>query len=102
MGSIPARAARQIPATEPLSFEAAAANMIGSWGLPTSLDLKPKPALKSNILRVGVLGYGYWGPNVVRNFHGQDQSRVTMVCDTRPEAWRRLLRHIRGSRLPPM
>ena len=86
MGSNPVRAARQIPATKPLSFEEAAANMVGSWSLPTSYDLKPKPALKSNMLRVGVIGYGYWGPNVVRNFHGQDQSRVTMVCDTRSEA----------------
>ncbi len=25
------------------------------------------------VLRVGVIGYGYWGPNIVRNFHGQDQ-----------------------------
>jgi predicted dehydrogenase len=86
MGSTPVRAARQVPASEPLSFEAAAANMVGSWGLATSHDLKPKPALKSNMLRVGVVGYGYWGPNVVRNFHGQDQSRVTMVCDTRSAA----------------
>ena len=21
-------------------------------------------------LGVGVIGYGYWGPNIVRNFHG--------------------------------
>ena len=86
MGSTPVRGVRQVPPTEPLSFEAAAANMVGSWGLPTAHDLKPKPVLKSSMLRVGVIGYGYWGPNVVRNFHGQDQSRVTMVCDTRAEA----------------
>jgi predicted dehydrogenase len=86
MGSTPVRTGRQVSASEPLSFEAAAANMVGSWGLPTSHELMPKPVLKSNMLRVGVIGYGYWGPNVVRNFHGQDQSRVTMVCDTRTEA----------------
>jgi predicted dehydrogenase len=34
-----------------------------------------------DLLRVGVIGYGYWGPNIVRNFHGQDQSRVVAVCD---------------------
>jgi predicted dehydrogenase len=34
-----------------------------------------------DLLRIGVIGYGYWGPNIVRNFHGQDQSRVIAVCD---------------------
>ena len=34
-----------------------------------------------NTLRMGVIGYGYWGPNIVRNFHGQDRSRVVAVCD---------------------
>jgi predicted dehydrogenase len=34
-----------------------------------------------DLLRIGVIGYGYWGPNIVRNFHGQDQSRVVAVCD---------------------
>lgn len=38
------------------------------------------------MLRVGVIGYGYWGPNVVRNFQSQEHSRVSMVCDRRPEA----------------
>src|ERR1700733_101360 len=41
---------------------------------------KPVQADK-NILRMGVIGYGYWGPNIVRNFHGQDRSRVVAVCD---------------------
>jgi predicted dehydrogenase len=36
---------------------------------------------KENVLRVGVIGYGYWGPNIVRNFHGQERSRVIAVCD---------------------
>src|SRR5690242_15315601 len=33
------------------------------------------------MIRVGVIGYGYWGPNIVRNLHGQDNIRVEMVCD---------------------
>jgi predicted dehydrogenase len=36
---------------------------------------------KDGVIRVGVIGYGYWGPNIVRNFHGQDRSRVVAVCD---------------------
>ena len=37
------------------------------------------------MLRVGVIGYGYWGPNVVRNFVAGPNSRVTMVADVRSE-----------------
>jgi len=33
------------------------------------------------MIRVGVIGYGYWGPNIVRNFHGLDDIRVDVVCD---------------------
>ncbi len=33
------------------------------------------------MLSVGVIGYGYWGPNLVRNFQESDVSNVTMVSD---------------------
>ena len=33
------------------------------------------------MIRIGVLGYGYWGPNIVRNFHAHEQSKVVLVCD---------------------
>ncbi|MBF0522818.1 MAG: Gfo/Idh/MocA family oxidoreductase [Candidatus Omnitrophica bacterium] len=33
------------------------------------------------MLNVGVIGYGYWGPNIVRNFMALDQTDVGMVCD---------------------
>ncbi|MEN8264154.1 MAG: Gfo/Idh/MocA family oxidoreductase [Nitrospirota bacterium] len=36
------------------------------------------------MLKVGVIGYGYWGPNVVRNFCGQENVQVTSVCDKDP------------------
>jgi len=32
-------------------------------------------------LGVGVIGYGYWGPNLVRNFMGDTGWRVVSVCD---------------------
>ncbi len=41
------------------------------------------------MIRIGVIGYGYWGPNIVRNLHGLDGSRVVAVCDQRPEALQR-------------
>ncbi len=37
------------------------------------------------MLNVAVVGYGYWGPNLVRNFSGLRGARVAMVCDSRPE-----------------
>jgi len=36
---------------------------------------------KRKMIRVGVIGYGYWGPNVVRNLHGTDSACVEIVCD---------------------
>jgi predicted dehydrogenase len=35
-------------------------------------------------LGIGVVGYGYWGPNVVRNFNELDGARVVAVCDLSP------------------
>jgi len=37
------------------------------------------------MIRVGVIGFGYWGPNLVRNFADLSSTRVTAVCDRRPE-----------------
>jgi predicted dehydrogenase len=39
---------------------------------------------------MGVIGYGYWGPNIVRNFHGQEGSQVVAVCDGSPKALKRV------------
>ena len=37
------------------------------------------------MIRVGVIGYGYWGPNLVRNFMRAQGSAVVSVCDLREE-----------------
>ena len=37
------------------------------------------------MLGVGVIGYGYWGPNLVRNFVGDPGTRVVAVCDRSPQ-----------------
>ncbi|HZB85537.1 MAG TPA: Gfo/Idh/MocA family oxidoreductase [Gaiellaceae bacterium] len=36
-------------------------------------------------LRVGVVGLGYWGPNLVRNLHEVEEAHLAWVCDLRPE-----------------
>src|SRR5688500_171601 len=33
------------------------------------------------MIRVGVIGYGYWGPHVVRNLYSLDGCQVAGVCD---------------------
>jgi predicted dehydrogenase len=40
----------------------------------------------SGVVRFGVIGYGYWGPNVVRNLDQLDQVDVLGVCDLDPSA----------------
>ncbi len=37
------------------------------------------------MIKVGVIGYGYWGPNLVRNFMEAPGSTVAAVCDLRSE-----------------
>jgi predicted dehydrogenase len=44
------------------------------------------------MIRVGVIGYGYWGPNIVRNFQGLDSAEVVVICDQSPAAQKRALR----------
>ncbi len=42
------------------------------------------------MIRIGVVGYGYWGPNIVRNFRSLDGCRVVAVCDQSPAALKRI------------
>ncbi len=41
------------------------------------------------MMEVGVIGYGYWGPNIVRNFQGLDDVHVAAICDRSPAALHR-------------
>jgi predicted dehydrogenase len=46
----------------------------------------------SSILKIGVIGYGYWGPNIVRNFYNANDATVVCVCDMNPKALQRVRR----------
>lgn len=37
------------------------------------------------MIKIGVIGYGYWGPNLVRNFAETPGASVTAVADLNPE-----------------
>ncbi len=41
------------------------------------------------MIKIGVIGYGYWGPNIVRNFALTDKAEVVSVCDIDPHALNR-------------
>jgi predicted dehydrogenase len=42
------------------------------------------------MIRLGVIGYGYWGPQIVRNFDSAEGCEVAVVCDKSAEALRRV------------
>jgi len=47
-----------------------------AWARTTAPD-------DSTTLGVGVIGFGYWGPNLVRNFADVPEARVVAVSDLR-------------------
>ena len=67
-----------------------------SSGLSTSgLSAAAVPHRESSVprnadsVRVGVIGYGYWGPNIVRNLSALDRCDVVSVCDRDVKALKR-------------
>ncbi|HET9012058.1 MAG TPA: Gfo/Idh/MocA family oxidoreductase [Gemmatimonadaceae bacterium] len=50
------------------------------------------------MIGIGVIGYGYWGPNLVRNFAECQGAAVRMVCDLRPAQLEQVERRYPGVR----
>ena len=42
------------------------------------------------MIRTGVIGYGYWGPNIVRNLRSLEGCQLAAVCDQSPVALQRV------------
>jgi len=42
-------------------------------------------ARKADLVRFGVIGFGYWGPNIVRNLNALDGCQLVSVCDRNPK-----------------
>ncbi len=53
----------------------------------------------ADVVRVGVIGYGYWGPNIVRNLSALDRCHLAAVCDRSPAALKRAGKAYPGVRL---
>src|SRR5205814_6444523 len=47
----------------------------------TPLQLPAVPRKAVSTLKFGVIGYGYWGPNIVRNLQSISGAEVVSVCD---------------------
>jgi predicted dehydrogenase len=50
------------------------------------------------VIRVGVAGLGYWGPNLARNFAGLAGCELAWLCDAQPDALERVGTTIPGAR----
>jgi predicted dehydrogenase len=48
------------------------------------------------LIKFGVIGYGYWGPNVVRNLDRLDETKVVAVCDKSTAARRKVAKAYPG------
>jgi predicted dehydrogenase len=57
-------------------------------------DAEARPA--TDLVRVGVVGYGYWGPNIVRNFHSLENAQLVSICDRSAAALKRASRAYPG------
>src|SRR5260370_27508428 len=69
------------------------------YGFPQTTATEISKRLKSyahqspsNLVRVGVIGYGYWGPNVVRNLQGLENCQLVTICDNNSDSLRRASR----------
>jgi predicted dehydrogenase len=40
--------------------------------------------MRGAMISVGVVGLGYWGPNLVRNFMSSSRTRLAYICDVNP------------------
>jgi predicted dehydrogenase len=50
----------------------------------------PVPSASSPKTNVGVVGCGYWGPNLIRNFAALPDCRLHAICDVNPERLKRM------------
>jgi len=51
------------------------------------------------VVNIGLAGFGYWGPNLARNFNSLENCRLASVCEVRPELRERASKLYPGARL---
>jgi predicted dehydrogenase len=60
---------------------------------------EPATSARPSTIRVGVIGYGYWGTNILRNLRTLAGAQVDALCDISEEALQRAARACPGLRL---
>lgn len=64
-----------------------------------STPYKPSQPERRDVIRFGVVGYGYWGPNIVRNLGSLPGACVASLCDKNGHALRRAAQTYPGLKL---
>src|SRR6202163_773031 len=64
----------------------------------TYSDTEPQP-ISAEVIRFGIIGYGYWGPNIVRNLGSLSGACVASLCDKNVPALRRAAQTYPGLKL---
>ena len=44
------------------------------------------------MVKIGIIGYGYWGPNLVRNFSNQKDGTVSVIAESRTDRHTQILK----------
>jgi predicted dehydrogenase len=65
---------------------------------PTSPPQPPGDAGAAQPIRIGIVGLGYWGPNLARNFAAIEGCELAWLCDASPEAREKLASSFPGAR----
>ena len=55
----------------------------------TASQQAPRVDTPSDVVRVSVIGFGYWGPNIVRNLSALDGCHLVSICDASENALKR-------------
>jgi predicted dehydrogenase len=66
---------------------------------PSRIEREATPSSSHSaldVIRVGVIGYGYWGPNIARNLSALDGCDLVTVCDKSAAALKRASRAYPG------
>src|SRR5271165_4259868 len=75
--------------------------MVSHFAMCHAAYSQPAPVSEGskNMVNFGVIGYGYWGPNIVRNLDGLEGARVVAVSDKVTAARARAQKTTRGIRV---
>jgi predicted dehydrogenase len=85
------------PSSNPVSILDPLSSMMGQ---PTERPEYSQPHKSpADLVRVAVIGYGYWGPNVVRNLYSLENCEVVSVCDKNTAVLKRASRQYPAIRM---